>query len=73
MARKVSLFDKEISPACEYCAYGKRTDDYDMIMCPRKGIVSPFFRCRRFTYNPIRREPKRDDSHMGFKPEDFSL
>ena len=43
------LFGGHISPACEYCRYGEPSADNQMILCPKKGIVAPYFACRRFS------------------------
>ena len=61
MARKVRLFDRDVAPACEYCEFGRNSSEYDMVMCSKRGIVSPYFRCISFRYNPMRRVPKRED------------
>lgn len=45
------IFDKNISPACEYCEYGSKSRDNAMILCKKKGIVSPFYSCNKFVYN----------------------
>ena len=63
MSGKVGLYDKDITPACEYCEFGKNSSEYNMVMCSKKGIVSPYFRCMSFRYNPMRRVPKREDQY----------
>ncbi|MCL1831162.1 MAG: hypothetical protein FWG21_06995 [Oscillospiraceae bacterium] len=56
--KKMTLFGENISPACSYCEQGKDTADGSMILCSRVGIVSPYYRCRKFVYSPIRRKPR---------------
>lgn len=73
MSQKIEYFDKKITPACEYCELGRDTSEYNMILCSKKGIVSPYFRCRHFRYDPLRRTPKRDDEKKTYTPSDFSL
>ena len=72
--RKVNnkLFDNKIAPACEYCEHGYDSAEYNMTMCKKHGVVSPYFRCKHFKYNPLRRKPKRPEV-QSFTPEDFSL
>ena len=67
------IFDKNISPACEYCEYGSKSRDNAMILCKKKGIVSPFYSCNKFVYNPIQRTPKRRPDMPKFSKEDFKL
>ena len=44
-----------------------------MILCPHKGIVAPYFRCRRFQYAPLKRVPRRRRRLPRFNPEDFEI
>ena len=73
MSQKIDYFDKKITPACEYCELGRDSSEYNMILCRKKGVVSPYFRCRSFKYNPLRRIPKRDENKKTYSPSDFSL
>ncbi len=68
-----TLFGRNIAPACQYCEHGRPTADGRMILCPKKGVVSPFFACRRFLYAPLKRVPKRKPSLPVFKKEEFEL
>ena len=36
-------------------------------------IVSPYYKCKKFRYDPLRRVPKRPPKLPAFSPEDFSL
>lgn len=56
--KETILFGKNITPACGYCENGRDTADGAMILCNRIGIVSPYYRCRKFVYSPIRRKPR---------------
>ncbi len=68
-----SIYDKSIPPACEYCVYGRTSSDKDMILCRKKGVVSPFSYCKKYTYDPIMRIPKRMPKMRKFTASDFSL
>ena len=67
------LFGSNISPACEYCEYGNKSSDNAMILCSKKGVVSPFYSCNKFTYNPVKRIPKRRPVLPEYTQDDFSL
>ncbi len=67
------MFGATIQPACEYCSLGRRSSDPRMILCEKQGVVSPYFHCRRFDYDPLRRIPRRPPRLPSFSPEDFSL
>ena len=51
------LFGKNIEPACAYCAHGFWASDHKMILCEKKGVVAPFYHCRKFVYAPLKRVP----------------
>lgn len=70
---RMKLFGNYIQPACEYCNYGEKSSDGQMILCNKKGIVSPDFSCRKFDYSPLKRIPKRIYQLPQFSPEDFVL
>ena len=59
------LFRKKIDKFCSYCSHAGKIDD-NTYLCAKKGLVSSGHRCRRFTYDPLKRVPAR------IKPKDFS-
>jgi len=48
---------KKIEPACKYCARSVMTEDDSVILCAKKGAVSASDSCRRFKYDPLKRQP----------------
>ena len=70
---KTSLFRKDIAPRCAWCQHGQLKQDGSVVFCPRKGVVSPTGRCRKFLYAPTKREPLRQQKLPDFSSEDFSL
>lgn len=73
MFRQAKLFGKNIEPACEYCQYGQYSQDKQMILCIQKGVVAPFYHCRKFIYDPTKRIPKKVRKLPEFDPADFEL
>ena len=73
MFRKTALYGATISPACEYCQFGRRNADEKMILCHFRGVVSPYYHCRKYVYDPLLRIPRRQPKLPEFKPEDFRL
>lgn len=67
------LFGANISPACEYCANSRPAPDGLMFYCLKVGVVYPYYKCRKFKYDPLRRIPKRRPPLPKFTPEDFQL
>jgi len=70
---KSLLFGKNIDPACEYCEWGRPSQDEKMILCRHNGVVAPYFSCRRFKYAPLKRKPKPVPVLPDYNPEDFKL
>ncbi len=69
-----TLFNKkDISPTCEYCSYGKISPDNETILCIKKGVVEKTYACKRFKYDPLKRQPRRPKAMEKFSEEDFSL
>lgn len=68
------LFKKDIDPCCSYCMSGTRISSTE-VACLRLGIVSAGGQCKKFRYDPLKREPtclsplKTDH----FSEEDFIL
>ncbi|MCI2047611.1 MAG: hypothetical protein LKJ90_07845 [Faecalibacterium sp.] len=62
-----------IAPACAYCVHGQPAVDPRMILCKKRGVVTPESHCRSYQYDPLLRIPKRQPKLPGFSPKDFSL
>ena len=73
MSKKPIFFSKDIIPSCEYCEFGKKSIDDKMVLCPKKGIVSPYYSCRIFRYSPLKRLPRRTPKMPSFDNLDFTL
>ncbi|MEA4912855.1 MAG: hypothetical protein VB092_09640 [Oscillospiraceae bacterium] len=73
MKAKTALFGNSIVPACEYCELGSKSKDGTMIECAKHGIVSPYFRCKKFVYAPVKRIPRRSPKHPKLDAQDFAL
>lgn len=58
---------------CAICAHGKKAADSDMILCYKKGVLQPDYKCRSFKYDPLRREPKKAPVLPEYTFEDFKL
>ena len=56
---KKLYYGANIAPACAYCLHGSTAADPKMILCKHKGVVSPYYCCRKFSYDPLMRVPRR--------------
>lgn len=60
-----NYFDKKITPKCEYCQNGKRTNAGDKILCEIKALVDPNYSCNKFIYSPLKRIPVKQLNSVG--------
>lgn len=58
--KNTNYFDKNIEPKCAYCEHGKPAKSEGKILCPRSGIVSKDFSCKKFSYSPFMRKPEKE-------------
>ncbi|MDD6187212.1 MAG: hypothetical protein PUB11_04030 [Oscillospiraceae bacterium] len=71
--KKNPYFGTNIPPACEYCEFGEKSSDKAMILCSKKGVVSPYYSCNKYSYMPTKRIPKRRPSLREYSSDDFKL
>ena len=67
------LFGAHIEPACEYCRHGTGIRDNQMILCEKQGVVAPYYSCRKFVYDPLKRVPRSTPKLQQFDESDFTL
>ena len=65
------LFNKRIRPSCEYCTYCN-TDDPSVHICTLNKTMTDDG-CKKFTYDPLMRMPKRSDDIETLNPSDFVI
>lgn len=71
--RKKLLNEKDISPSCSYCKHGKQAPDGENVLCKKNGIVEKDFACKKFSYDVLKRQPRRPLPLNSFNADDFSL
>lgn len=49
----------EIIKCCAYCEKATTLSGDDYVLCSKKGVVLQTHSCRRFTYDPLKKIPKR--------------
>ncbi|MBQ4039559.1 MAG: hypothetical protein IJC91_00365 [Oscillospiraceae bacterium] len=67
------LNKKQIAPACEYCSFGTVSPDEQSVLCPKKGIMRRTSSCRKFVYDPLKRQPKLPVELPEFDASEFEL
>lgn len=70
---KKLLNNKSITASCSYCAHGKHAPDGETVLCMKMGVVDKEFSCKKYKYDPLKRQPRRPRKIEHFDVEDFSL
>ena len=69
-----SIFRKDIDPQCAYCEHGTTTANKETVLCKKQGaVMQSFSKCKKFKYDPLKREPKVVRLLSDYKKEDFSI
>lgn len=69
-----AYFKKDIEKACKYCEHGVSVSEGTAVLCEKiGGVMQPHSKCRKFKYDPLKREPHVITLNSDFKKEDFSL
>lgn len=69
----VTVFNKKISPACQYCLYATPLSFGDDVLCKKKGISQKSDKCRHYKYDPLKRQPNKVDIRTDFEIDDFKI
>jgi hypothetical protein len=65
------LFSRTLAPSCSYCRYGTAIGGGE-IACIKRGITSEGGYCRKFRYDPLKREPERPKSPVNRLPPELA-
>ena len=68
---KKKLFGNNIPPRCEYCRYVTKNSS-GKLSCPY-GAGTLEDTCKRYEYNPLKREPQSLPTLPKFTADDFKL
>lgn len=58
---------------CRNCRHGRLSPEGGSVLCVKKGITDPDGTCRRYSYDPLKRIPRKPLSVSPANPEDFDL
>ena len=71
---KSKLLNKDAYEAiCRNCKHGRLSPEGDTVLCVKKGIVDPDGSCRRYSYDPLKRIPKKPLLVERANPSDFEI
>ena len=68
------VFRKKIERSCSYCQYGAKINK-EQVLCVKRAVVSAFYACRKFKYDPCKRLPPKAKAinFAKYDNEDFTL
>ncbi len=65
--------DREITEICLFCEKGEPLNGNRRVLCPKHGVVAADYGCRKFVYDPLKRDPKNPPTIADFQVEDLIL
>ena len=66
-------FNKKLPSSCSYCVHGTPTAYGKEILCKKRGVTEMRDSCRKYKYDPLKREPQKAKIADGYSEEDFKL
>lgn len=73
MGKTTTSLERECPSACRFCEKASLLDDGNQILCKYRGIVSGDGKCRKFSYDPLKRIPHSPLRPSKLRKEDFEL
>lgn len=70
----LKIFKSKEEPQCAFCEHGNPTANGEAIICRKVGgVMQPYSKCRKYKYDPFKREPKVISFSGDFSKEDFEI
>lgn len=70
----LKLFKGENEPQCALCEYAEISSNSSLAVCRKiGGIMQLDSKCKKFRYDPLKREPKAINLTSDFDKSDFEL
>ncbi len=70
----LKLFKGKIEPQCVYCEYAEYSEGQNVAVCRKiGGVMQLHSKCKKYRYDPLKREPKKAQLSSGFSKEDFEI
>ena len=70
----LQIFNKNTEPQCAFCEHGSPIGEGETVLCRKVGgVMHSFSKCKKFKYDPLKREPKVISFKGNFSKDDFSL
>lgn len=70
----LKIFEGKNEPQCAHCEYAEITPGSDVAVCRKiGGVMQLHSKCKKFKYDPFKRQPKTMALNKEFSKEDFEL
>ncbi len=64
---------RDIPCVCEFCEHASIINDEANVLCETRGIVDREYKCKKFVYDPLKRDPKPLPPFPKLSEEDLVL
>jgi hypothetical protein len=70
----LKIFKGNIEPQCAYCEFAEIKQGAEVALCRKiGGIMQLHSKCKKFKYDPLKRQPKTPSFNSDFSKEDFEI
>lgn len=70
----LKLFKGNTEPQCACCEYAEIAEGNDVVVCRKiGGVMQLYSKCKKYRYDPLKREPKRISFSADFTKQDFEI
>ena len=67
------IFGKDTAKYCAFCEHSSDLKTNDEMVCVHKGVVTRTSTCKKFKYDPLKREPMAKPKLKEYSEKTFSL
>lgn len=70
----LKIFKGNNEPQCAHCEFAEITQGSEVIVCRKiGGIMQLHSKCKKYKYDPLKRQPKSISFSNDFSKEDFEI
>ena len=66
------LFGNSVTPECKHCLFCSAGED-EVLTCKKRKKMKPAEKCRKYQYDPLKREPQVLPGLPDYDKEEFML
>jgi len=71
--KKPLLHTAAISPRCAYCLHSSPAPDGEHVLCAKKGVMLMDSACKKYSYDPLKRQPRLRPALPNYEEAEFQL